>query len=122
MQKAEESHAVARLARWSHRMVASPYAPLVALVLIALALFVLPPLGLDEARVRPVEFVIALVTLLLIFLLEHNEERDTTAIHVKLDEILLALGADERKVGVEDLPAQKIEEVRAEERRRAGVR
>ena len=55
-------------------------------------------------------------------MLEHNEQRDTIALHVKLDEVLLALGADEDKVGVEELPAAKLERVRDAERRRAAAR
>ena len=115
-------HLVARFARWSERAVASPFTPIVVLLLVLLALFVLPPLGFDDARLGPIEFAVALATLFLVFLVEHNEQRDTTAIHVKLDEILLALDADRGKIGVEDLPAGKIERVRDRERERAASR
>jgi low affinity Fe/Cu permease len=117
-----ESKTIARFARWSQRVVASPFAPLVTLLIVGLALFALPPLGFDAQRLAQVEFAVALVTLLLVFMLEHNEQRDTTALHVKLDEILLSLGADEDKVGVEELPAAKLERVRDEERRKAAAR
>jgi low affinity Fe/Cu permease len=117
-----DSETVARVARWSSRIVASPFAPLVTLLIAGLALFLLPPLGFDPQRLAQVEFAVALVTLLLVFMLEHNEQRDTTALHVKLDEILLALGADEDKVGVEDLPAAKLERIRDAERRKAAAR
>ena len=100
-------------------MAASPYSSVVALLLLLIALFVLPPLGFDDARLGPIEFAMSVVTLFLVLLVEHNEQRDTTAIHVKLDEILLALGADKDKIGVEDLPAGKIEKVRDEERAKA---
>ena len=117
-----ESKKVARFARWSQGVVASPFAPLVTLLIAGLALFLLPPLGIEPERLAQVEFGVALVTLLLVFMLEHNEQRDTTALHVKLDEILLALGADEDKVGVEDLPAAKLERIRDAERRKAAAR
>lgn len=117
-----ESKTIARFARWSQRIVASPFAPLVTLLIAGLALFALPPLGIDPERLAQVEFGVALVTLLLVFMLEHNEQRDTTALHVKLDEILLALGADKDKVGVEELPAAKLERVRDQERRKAAAR
>jgi low affinity Fe/Cu permease len=113
------SRAVARFSRWSEGLVASPYAPIVALLLIAIGLYALPPLGVPPERVADLHFLIAVVTLLLVFLLEHNERRDTSAMHVKLDEIMKALDIDVDKVGVEDLPAQEIEEVRARERKRA---
>jgi low affinity Fe/Cu permease len=117
--KAERSDNIARFARWSNRLVASPYAPLAALLLIGLGLYALPSLGVPQDRVADLHFLIGIVTLLLVFLLEHNEDRDTTAIHVKLDEILIALDADTRKVGVEELPAEKIKSVRDEERENA---
>ena len=114
-----ETHFFARFARWSQRMIASPYAAIVALLILLLTLFVLPPLGFDDARLGPIEFAISVITLFLVLLVEHNEQRDTTAIHVKLDEILLALGADRDKIGVEDLPVGKLEKVREHEREKA---
>lgn len=116
---AERSTRVARFARWSNRLVTSPWAPVIALLLIGLGLYALPPLGIPQDRVTELHFLIGVLTLLLVFLLEHNEDRDTTAMHVKLDEILVALGADTRKVGVEELPAEKIERVRDAEREEA---
>ncbi len=118
--KAERSDRVARSARWLNRLVTSPFAPIVALLLIGLGLFALPPLGVPPDRVSDLHLLVGVVTLLLVFLLEHNEERDTTAIHVKLDEILVALDADTRKVGVEELPAEKIKQVRDEGREDVG--
>jgi low affinity Fe/Cu permease len=113
---------IGRFARFSSELVASPWAPVVSLLAISVALYLLPPLGVPSERVETVHFAIAVVTLLLVFLLEHNEQRDTTAIHVKLDEILLALRAGEEKVGAEDLPPKKLERMRDEERERAASR
>lgn len=119
--KADRSTRVARFARWSNRLVTSPWAPVVALLLIGLGLYALPPLGVPPDRVGELHLLIGVATLLLVFLLEHNGDRDTTAIHVKLDEILVALQADTRKIGVEELPADKIKRVRDAVREEAGV-
>lgn len=118
----EKSTRFARFARWSNRLVASPWAPIITLLLIGVGLYALPPLGVPQDRVSELHFLIAVLTILLVFLLEHNEDRDTTAIHVKLDEILIALRADTRKVGVEELPADKIKRVRDAERANAESR
>jgi low affinity Fe/Cu permease len=113
LKELEESRLVARFARWSGRVASSPYAPMIALLLIGLGLYALPSLGVPLERVSDMHFLIGVLTLLLVFLLEHNSRRDTTAIHVKLDEVLVALrGAREDKVGVEDLPAGDVEKVR----------
>lgn len=117
--KPDRSTRIARFARWSNHLVASPWAPVIALLLVGLGLYALPPLGVPQDRVTELHFVIGVVTLLLVFLLEHNEDRDTTAIHVKLDEILVALRADTGTVGVEELPAEKIRRVRDAKREEA---
>ena len=49
--KADRSTRVARFARWSNRLVTSPWAPVVALLLIGLGLYALPPLGVPPDRV-----------------------------------------------------------------------
>ena len=107
---------VARFARWSEDIVTSPRAPIATLLVIVIALYFLPPLGIPAERVSDVHFLIGVTTLLLVYLLEHNEHRDTTAIHVKLDEILDALRADRRKVGIEELSSDKIKDIRDAER------
>ena len=50
MKAPEDSHFVARFARWSHRIVASPFAPVVTLLLILIALTfrIASPLGRAE--------------------------------------------------------------------------
>jgi low affinity Fe/Cu permease len=113
--------AVGRFARLSSALVASPWAPVASLLVVGVALYALPPLGIATDRVEDVALGVAVVTLLLVFLLEHNEQRDTTAIHVKLDEILLSLSASKEKVGAEDLPPKRLERMRDEERERAAA-
>jgi low affinity Fe/Cu permease len=109
----DESHLVARFARWSGKAASSPFAPIIALLLIGLGLYALPSLGVPLERVSDLHFLIGVLTLLLVFLLEHNARRDTTAIHVKLDEVLVALrSAQSAKVGVEDLPVADLEALR----------
>ena len=67
------------------------------------------------ARHRPA-FLIAVATVLLLFLLEQDQNRDT-AVQIKLDEILASLrDADERKVGVEELSTPELREIQERER------
>ena len=116
MEQPHEPSRVSRFAHWSEHVATSPRAPIIALLLIGVALYALPPLGIPPERVADLHLFIAVLTLLLVFLLEHNEHRDTTAIHVKLDEVLDALEADRRKVGIEELSSDKIEDIRDTER------
>ena len=108
------------LAKTATAFLASPYAVLLALGLIA-AYFIagprvgLPPQPLDLA------FFLTLGTFLLVFLVEHESYRDNVATQVKLDEIIRALGADRSKIGIEDRPPREIDQVRDATRAREGA-
>jgi low affinity Fe/Cu permease len=89
------------------------------MILTVVGLLYLPPLGFEPGRREDMLLLIAIVTLLLVFLIEHNAERDVTALHVKLDEILSALReADSAKIGVEELATDELREIRDVERDR----
>ena len=107
------------LARRLNAAVTSPWAGPVTLILTLIGLLYLPPLGLDAQRRDDILLLLAIVTLLLVFLIEHNADRDVTALHVKLDEILSAIReADNAKIGVEDLAADDLHKIRDVERDR----
>ena len=58
-----------------------------------------------------------IVTFLMVFVLNHAQSRDTSAINAKLDSLILAIErADNRFVGLELLPATEAEEVTAASR------
>ena len=55
-----------------------------------------------------------IVTFLMVFVLNHAQSRDTSAINAKLDSLILAIErADNRLVGLEHLPATEAEAVAA---------
>jgi low affinity Fe/Cu permease len=55
-----------------------------------------------------------IVTFLMVFVLNHAQNRDTTAINAKLDSLILAIErADNRLVGLEQLPITEAEAVTA---------
>ena len=63
-----------------------------------------------------------IVTFLMVFLIQNTQNRDTIALHVKLDELILAMkDARNDLVGVEDLTEDELEEKREEEKRLAGL-
>lgn len=58
-----------------------------------------------------------IVTFLMVFVLNHAQSRDTSAINAKLDSLILAIErADNRLVGLELLPATEAEAVAAASR------
>lgn len=63
-----------------------------------------------------------LVTFVMVFVIQNSQNRDSRAMQVKLDELLRAVErANQRLVGVEELPEKEIEELQQEERRLAAA-
>ena len=63
-----------------------------------------------------------IITFLMVFLIQHAQNRDTQAIHVKLDELIRATkGAHNRLIALEDQSEEDLAEARQELRRVAEV-
>jgi low affinity Fe/Cu permease len=61
-----------------------------------------------------------IVTFLMVFLIQNTQNRDTLALHVKLDELIVAMkGARNELVAVEDLPDEELEKTKEELQRAA---
>ena len=61
-----------------------------------------------------------IVTFLMVFLIQNTQTRDTLALHVKIDEIILALdNARNDRIGIEEEDEQVLETVRQENKRSA---
>lgn len=91
---------------------ASPFALPIALAGVAGYFVVGPRLGWPEQRID-LAFLLTLVTFTLVFIIEHYGYRERAAVQVKLDELLRAIGgADNSKIGVEELHAEEIDQMR----------
>ena len=61
-----------------------------------------------------------IVTFLMVFLIQHTQNRDTLALQVKLSELIMAVQkADDRVATVEDLSEEELEAMHADYRQRA---
>lgn len=64
-----------------------------------------------------------IITFLMVFLIQNTQNRDTIALHVKLDELIVAMkGARNELVAVEELPDDELEKKKDEEKRLAGIK
>ncbi|MCK9512874.1 MAG: low affinity iron permease family protein [Pigmentiphaga sp.] len=55
-----------------------------------------------------------IVTFLMVFLIQHSQNKDSQAVHLKLDELLRALkGANERLIAAEEMEERQLKELRA---------
>ena len=59
------------------------------------------------------------VTFLMVFLIQHTQNRDAAAIHAKLDELVRSGAALDRYIGIEALTDDELDELRASCRDRA---
>ena len=64
-----------------------------------------------------------IVTFLMVFLIQNTQNRDTVALQLKLDELILATrNAPNELVGIEDAPDEALKDEKARVRRRARQR
>ena len=62
-----------------------------------------------------------IITFLMVFLIQNTQTRDTTALQVKLDELIMATkGASNSVVGIEDETDDQINDAKVESRKRSG--
>ncbi len=109
------------LAKRVNGALASPWALVVALALVAAYFVFGPAIGLP-AQPLELSFLIALSTFVLVFLIQHETYRNSAATQVKLDEIIRALDADRAKIGIEERSPKEIDSVRESVRSSEGQR
>jgi low affinity Fe/Cu permease len=90
---------------WLATWTGSHWAFSIAAVVVAVSLFVL---GIDRTNIA-----ISVVTLLMLFILQNTQNRDSAALHLKLDEIITHLqGARDELAGIESGSEEEINELK----------
>jgi len=101
-----------RFASHVTRWVGSPLAFVLALVSIALWAVFGPAFGYSENWQLVINTGTTIVTFLMVFLIQQSQNKDSVALHLKLDELLAASKqASNRMIGIEDLDEQDLREV-----------
>lgn len=73
-----------------------------------------PVFGFSETWQLVVNTGTTIITFLMVFVVQHTQNRDSDAVQAKLDELILALSqADNQFIGVERLSAQELKQLRA---------
>ena len=102
------------------RATGSPVAFGCAVLVIALWALAGPWAGYSEVWQLVVNTGTTIITFLMVFLIQQNQNKDSRALHVKLDELLMALkGASDKLVDIEDMEEDEIEEIAERYRRLA---
>ena len=99
--------AFASLASWLSKWMGSHWAVVAAAALVVIGLVIF---GIDRTNIA-----ISIATLLMVFILQNSQNRDSAALHVKLDEIITHIhGPRDDVAGIEVKSHEEIEELRQE--------
>jgi low affinity Fe/Cu permease len=110
-----------RFAGQAIRWAGSPYAFLLAVCVILVWALAGPASGFSETWLLVINTVSTLVTFLMVFLIQQSQNKDSAALHIKLDELLQAMdGASGDVIAAEHLDEPSLAALR--EKRRRGVR
>jgi low affinity Fe/Cu permease len=104
----------------------NPYVFMLAFGMIAVWLLTGPAAGFSDEWQLIMNTITSIITFLMVFIIQNSQNRDTKAIQLKLDAILLGLKeADKDLIDLEDLSDQELEKLDkfysliAEKRRKA---
>ena len=93
-----------RFAKWMSVKLGNAYAFLVAIIVVLAWAIIGPLFNYSDTWQLVINTGTTIVTFLMVFLLQNTQNRDTIAIHLKLDEIIRSIqGAHNRLLKIEEL-------------------
>jgi low affinity Fe/Cu permease len=111
----------ARLAVMTSRISGRPSTFIVAVAVVVVWAITGPLFGFSDTWQLVINTGTTIVTFLMVFLIQATQNRDTTALQLKLDELILATkNARNHIAGIEEAPDVVIENAKIEIRQRAG--
>ena len=115
-----------RFAKWTARATGTPAAFAIAVSIIIVWGISGPIFSFSDTWQLVINTGTTIVTFLMVFLIQNTQNRDSEAIHVKLDELIYAIeGADNALLDMEELEEKDLDKIRdryeklAEEARKA---
>src|SRR5580704_922944 len=102
------------LARWCEHQVSRPGVAAAAIIFVALWLIAGPLYGWSNAWQLIINTTSSIITLIMVFLIQHTQHRDTQAIQLNLDE-LIRVNSEARNelISLEVKPETAVAEVRS---------
>lgn len=81
-----------------------------------------PALGFSDTWQLVINTATTIVTFLMVFLIQHTENKHSSALHIKLDELIRSSDARNRFMAIEDLDDKELSLLRERLEREAGER
>lgn len=104
-----------RVAKEVAAVIGSPYAFIVAVVIILVWAVLGPVFNFSNTWQLVINSMTTIVTFLVVFMIQNTQNRDSKAIHLKLDELIRSIrGARNGLIDSEDLPDEEIERLERE--------
>ncbi|WID94141.1 low affinity iron permease family protein [Bosea vestrisii] len=111
-----------RLAQGTARWTGKPATFFVALGIIVAWALSGPLFGFNDTWQLVINTSTTIVTFLMVFIIQNSQNRDTAAMQIKLDELIVRLeGAREELLDLEQLDEDKIERIRKQFEKRAAI-
>jgi low affinity Fe/Cu permease len=113
-------NAFERFARTASVLVGKPGAFFAAVTVVLVWLAVGPVFGFSDTWQLVINTATTIVTFLIVFLLQHSQNRDTMALQIKLAELIVAVeGANNEIATAEDLSEHELEQLHQNYARKA---
>ncbi len=114
------AHLFSRLANATSRFAGKPHAFLSAVLIVFIWALTGPLFGYSDTWQLVINTSTTIVTFLMVFLIQHTQNRDTLALQLKLAELIIVMkGAENRVATIEDMDEDELDELHEEYRRRA---
>lgn len=105
----------ARFARWTARATGHPVAFSLAVLTVVVWGLTGPLFRFSDTWQLVINTGTTIVTFLMVFLIQHTQNRDSQAMHLKLDELIRALeGAHNALLDLEELTQEDLDRLRAQ--------
>jgi len=102
-----------RFAKWTSHAAGHPAAFAVAVLIVGAWALTGPIFGFSDTWQLVINTGTTIVTFLMVFLIQNSQNRDSTALQLKLDELIRALeGAHNAMLDLEELEDKELEQIR----------